>query len=60
MDEFDQLAIAVASELLRSEAESPGREDANLVKLAEAVLNHIRVTPEVRVDTVSPMRLNGA
>ena len=59
MDDFDKLAMSVASELLRCEAESPGSQDSNLVKLAEAVLNNVRTTPEAGVDTVSPTPLNG-
>jgi hypothetical protein len=43
MDDFDKLAISVASELLRSEAELPGSQDANLVKLAEAVLKYVGI-----------------
>ena len=53
VDEFDKLAMSVASEVLRSEAESPGSQDANLVKLAEAVLNSLGITPEPGVATVS-------
>ncbi|HTP36411.1 MAG TPA: hypothetical protein VMJ75_29755 [Candidatus Acidoferrales bacterium] len=56
MDEFDALAVAVASEVLRSEAESPGSQDANLVKLAEIVLNHACISPEAATDTLSPKR----
>ena len=44
MDEFDKLAMSVASEILRSEAASPGSQDANLVKLAEAVEQPRRYT----------------
>ena len=50
MDDFDKLAISVASELLRSEAELPGSQDANLVKLAEAVLNNVRIVADTGVD----------
>ena len=53
MDDFDRLAMAVASELLRSEAESPGSQDPILVKLAEAVLKNIRIPPDEGADTVS-------
>ena len=53
VDEFDRLAVAVASELLRSEAESPGSQDATLLKLAEAVLNNVRIPPDEGAGTVS-------
>jgi hypothetical protein len=56
MDEFDKLAMLVASEILRSEADSPGGQDANLVKLAEAVLNSLGAKPEGGVATVSVIR----
>jgi hypothetical protein len=59
VDDFDKLAMSVASELLRSEAESPGSQDANLVKLAEAVLNNVGIAPDACVDTVTQTPLNG-
>ena len=60
VDEFDRLAMAVASELLRSEAESPGSQDATLLKLAEAVLNNVRIPPDEGADTVSTTIDRGA
>ncbi|HTS62203.1 MAG TPA: hypothetical protein VMH28_09265 [Candidatus Acidoferrales bacterium] len=57
MDEFDKLAMAAASEVLRSEAESPGSQDANLVKLAEVVLNNAAALPKAGVDVVSRKQL---
>jgi hypothetical protein len=56
VDDFDKLAMSVASELLQSEAESPGSQDANLVKLAEAVLNNVRIVADAGVDTVNQRR----
>jgi hypothetical protein len=60
VDEFDKLAMAVALEVLRSEAESPGSQDASLVKLAEAVLNNVRIPPDEGADTVSTTSDPGA
>jgi hypothetical protein len=56
VDDFDKLAMSVASELLRSEAESPGSQDANLLELAEAVLNNLRIAADASVDTVTRRR----
>ena len=59
MDEFDRLVMQTASELLQSEAASPGSQAADLVEAARFVLNSLgdspgRLTRAVKSGACSP------